>query len=254
MYLHLAKNNNLLFKRIYFWYAVLIFCIVFLLFFPAFLLTAYLDKMQPITQRLRKAAIRVFLVFTGLFYTVKNKEKRIKGSQFIVCANHASHLDTVLVAAAIPGFFRFLAKAELLKIPLFGMFFRTIDIPVERASVEGGKKALKQAEECIKNGDSLIFYPEGGIKEGSPILQPFKSGAFILAQKYNVPILPLTLLKTWERLPDLASYGTPGPMQVIVHDPIVPSNMKDKSIDALKQKVFDTINKPLKAYLNANDV
>src|SRR5690606_7735511 len=101
------------------------------------------------------------------------------------CANHTSFLDIPVVAVAIPGMFHFMAKHELSKIPLFGLFFRTIDIAVPRGNHRGSHKAYQLAAQKINQGGSIMVFPEGGILPNAPKLKAFKSGAFRLAFEHN---------------------------------------------------------------------
>lgn len=241
-----------LYRKAYYFYFILLFALSLVLLYPIFRLFLLSSSGQQSAHQLRKLGIRILMVPTGLSVQTLGKENIPKDRQYLICSNHASHIDTLAILAVFPGFYRFLAKAELLKIPFLGMFFKTIDIPVDRSTAAGGKKAFAQAESRVERGDAMVFYAEGGIRPGSPRLQPFKNGVFLLAMKYKVPILPVTLLKTWERFPDETSWATPGPMQVKVHQPILPEHFPTK-LEELKESVYNLINEPLNEYLDGSE-
>ena len=146
--------------------------------------------------------------------------------------------------------FLFLGKAELLKVPLVKTFFKRLHIPVYRN--KGGRnanKALEAADQALKQGWSIIIFPEGGIKEHLvPALQVFKDGAFRLAKNNKVPIVPITFLNHYVLLEDPAlknSVARPGTSQVVVHPTIDAITVTNTELDILKLNAFETINAPL---------
>lgn len=139
-----------------------------------------------------------------------------------------------------------MAKYELGKIPLFGRFFRTLDIAVNRKNRKQAVEAFYEADTRLKNGTSILIFPEGGITKDSPTLTRFKPGAFKLAIQNQVPIIPITLLDNHKRLPDGNILGgSPGKMRMIVHRPIEVTNLKPEDENELKQKVYSIIEKAL---------
>src|SRR5690606_22881097 len=99
--------------------------------------------------------------------------------------------------------FFFLGKEELLKNPVTSLYFKTIDIPVNRKSKISAFKAFKKSEEKLKQGLSLIIFPEGKIgDEYPPLLHPFKNGPFKLAISLKIPILPVSIENSWKLMWD----------------------------------------------------
>ena len=145
------------------------------------------------------------------------------------------------------GHFRFMAKLELSNIPLFNIFFRTVDISVNRGSITESYKALRLAAESIDNKDSLVIFPEGKIAHHPPKLEKFKAGPFRLAIEKQVPIVPVTFLDNWKMLfVDKKVWGRPGITRAIVHAPISTKGMTADDIDALQKKVYAIIENALK--------
>ncbi|MGZ4095552.1 MAG: lysophospholipid acyltransferase family protein [Bacteroidia bacterium] len=155
-------------------------------------------------------------------------------------ANHTSYLDIVLSTLYIDHTAVYMAKAELLKIPLFKYFFVYLDIPVNRKSVTDAHKAFIEAGKKLDEGLSVVIYPEGSISsEGK--LKPFKNGAFKLAIDKQVPIIPAVNLNNWFFLQNggfFKSNGRPGIPHIVVGDPIETKGMTSENINELKEKVF----------------
>jgi 1-acyl-sn-glycerol-3-phosphate acyltransferase len=202
-------------------------------------------------HKLRALWGRTIMFFCGLFPRTTYEEPLDKKEQYIFVANHFSYMDILSLNVQVKFFFRFLAKKELAKIPLFGIFFRTIDIAVNRNSVRDSVTALQLAEKALLNGDSLGIFPEGGIANQVPKMIKFKTGAFRLAIEHNIKIVPITLADNWKRLPQggFHSGGTPGKMRVVVHKPIDTSNIDMSQLGELMsnthqiiQKRFDSLN------------
>src|SRR6476660_9612434 len=136
----------------------------------------------------------------------------------------------------------FMGKEELLKNFVTGIYFRTIDIPLNRESKMSAFRAFKKAEESIKEGKHVIIFPEGMISEHyPPILQPFKNGPFKLAIDQGVPILPITIHNNWELMwDDGARYGSkPGICDIYIHAPIVTTGMLPADAENLRDEVFN---------------
>ncbi|MCH8330739.1 MAG: 1-acyl-sn-glycerol-3-phosphate acyltransferase, partial [Bacteroidetes bacterium] len=170
-----------------------------------------------------------------------------KNGTYIFTPNHSSYLDIPLFALSYPGYYHFMAKEELARIPLFGIFFRTIDIAVNRESNISSYKALKKAEEDLDNNISLVMFPEGGVSMNAPEMISFKNGPFKLAIDKQVPIVPVTFLDNWWLFHDNGQMkGRPGLSRVTVHAPITTTGMTDDNLDELRNKVFEIINSALK--------
>jgi len=149
----------------------------------------------------------------------------------------------------------FMAKAELLQIPLFRNFFKYMDIPVNRKSNVDAHKAFIEAGERLDKGYSLIIFPEGTISNEG-ILKPFKNGAFKLAIEKQVPIIPVINLNNWKLLQNggfLKSFGRPGIARIVVKDPIPTKGLTEENSVDLRNKVRDIIAAELDKYYGKQD-
>ncbi len=185
--------------------------------------------------------------FSGVFFNF-NFEEALQKQTYIFCANHTSNLDIVLFCLLAKGRFHFMGKEELLKNPVLGLFFRTIDVAVSRDSKISAFRAFKKAGENLDKGMSLIIFPEGRIDElYPPALHEFKNGPFRLAIEYKIPIVPVSIQDIWEIMWDSGfKYGTrPGVGNIYIHKPIPTAILALENAEELKENVFKKINSKL---------
>ena len=232
------------------WYLVLLFLVTLLMFYVPILLFLLQDKTKKKAFPLFVFWCRLLCFLAG--YRIQPKTTfSVPEGPCVFIANHTSFLDILFMYLLFPKHpFLFLGKAELLKVPLVKTFFKRLHIPVYRN--KGGRnahKALEAADQALKQGWSIIIFPEGGIKENSvPTLQIFKEGAFRLAKNNQVPIVPITFLNNYELLEDPAvkqSVARPGTAQVVVHQIIDAITVTNTELEDLKLNAFETINAPL---------
>jgi 1-acyl-sn-glycerol-3-phosphate acyltransferase len=143
-----------------------------------------------------------------------------------------------------------MAKAELMKIPLFKYFFVYLDIPVNRKSMTDAHKAFLEAGKKLDQGLSVVIYPEGSISsEGK--LKSFKNGAFKLAIEKKVPVIPVVNINNWLFLQNggfFKSNGRPGIPRIVVGDPIDTNGLVAENINELRDKVFNFTKQELIKY------
>lgn len=229
-------------------YFLVCFLVFFILFYPLFLLFLSRKEWYPQAHRLRGIWGAILMILTGILPSVKFEEKLDRRGTYILAPNHFSYLDIVTVNVLIPVYFNFMAKADLARIPVFGIFFRTIDIPVERGSSTASHKAFLEADRRLKQGISMLIFPEGRIGDKVPFMSNFKVGAFRLAIENNVPIVPISILDNYKRMESggLTDGGTPGRMRIVVHKPILVEGLTLADIPALQKQVHDIIDAPLR--------
>lgn len=236
-----------LLSRLYIYYFYLIMALLFFVFMPPIYLFCSWPATYPIVQFLRVWWARISMFFTCYWVRVDWESKIDKNRNYVIVFNHTSHLDILLSFSVLyPLMLRFIAKAELAKIPLFGKFFRTIDISVQREDPNDAKKAFGRADEALEKGYSIAMAPEGGTSKNPPHLREFKSGAFRLAIQHQVPILVLSIYDNWRIMPSNGQPTGPHISRLKVHTPIETSGMQMSDYKALSEKVFKLLDKDLK--------
>lgn len=244
---------NLLWLIPYKLYVGLLFLLLAILFQPFLLL--FLRK-----EVLHKYAHFVFVIWSNIFCTLCGWRVKIDGKEilksekpYIIVANHSSFLDIFLLPMIFPKMKHvFLGKAEILGYPIIKHYFKNYHIPVYRGSKIKAAKSIVTAGKKIKNGWSIVIFPEGGISDDKkPHLSAFKNGAFQLAKTLNCPILPMTYKNNYCYLDEpisLWSRAKPGVIRIKIHPVITEEIIEQKSITEIKNLCFEQIHKELMGY------
>ena len=232
----------------------LVFSLLFLVLYPLFRYLLANEKRYAAANDLRRIWAHGIFLFSGLLWQVKFEEKLDKKKTYIICPNHFSYLDIPMIAFCYKGNFRYMAKMELDNIPLFNIFFRTVDIPVNRGNFRESHKSLLIAQESLKKGMSLVIFPEGTIGPHPPELLNFKNGPFRLAIENEIAIVPMTFLNNYKLLHvDKKFWGRPGIARAIVHKPIETKGMDISQQNELRERVYNLIQNDLKQYNQKSD-
>ncbi|MFC4210524.1 lysophospholipid acyltransferase family protein [Pedobacter lithocola] len=229
------------------WFLFWIF-FTFFLFYPIYLITSRNPKYYGILNFCRATNSFICSALAGVFYNFKFEEKLNPNQTYIYCANHSSNLDIMILCILARGRYHFMGKDELLNSPVLGIFFKTIDISVNRDSKISAFRAFKKAGENLEKGMSLIIFPEGKIDDHyPPKLGEFKNGPFRLAIDKNIQLIPVSITNVWKiNWDDGAKYGSkPGICDIYVHKPINTAGLTDADAENLKNKVFNLIDSKL---------
>lgn len=169
---------------------------------------------------LARAWARTTLWICGVRVVVRGLEKLAQGRGYVYVSNHASMFDIPVILASIPDQIRIMYKRELHRIPVFGWGLRFGSyIPIDRGSGPGAVRSLERAAARIRGGASVLLYAEGTRTEDGR-LQPFKRGAFHLAVKAGVPVVPLTVNGSYGILPKRSTAVRPGTVELVLEHPI----------------------------------
>lgn len=231
-----------------------ILSVIFIIFFFAtsavfffialviWLLTVFFDK--------RLVVLHLFMSFWGVFYiwaipglslSIEGREKARKGAAYVIVSNHQSQLD-IFSACGLFIPFKFVSKAEVFRIPFVGWaMYLNRYIKLVRYDRKGMMRMFRNAERTLSNGSSVVFFPEGTRSE-TGIMGPFKQGAFILAKKTKLPILPIVINGTGRALPK-GSLNFHGRHKITVRvlDEIAYDDFADTSAEDLAAMVRDLI-------------
>lgn len=174
------------------------------------------------------------------------------GTPVVYVANHSSYLD-IFVFAYLFRRIKYVSKAEIFKIPIVGWAMQMAgNIALVRASARGQMQAYRQMVSVIRNGLSLVVFPEG-TRSANGIMRRFKPGAFRAAKQNHVDVIPITILGTREVMPSTAYVPLrypQFPISIVIHDPI---DSKDLSINQLSEKAFKAIDSALPENLRSWD-
>ncbi len=238
-------------KQLHRYYFLILLALAFIILYPFI----YFFSRTPVNFKgmnsVRWAFSFISTTLAGIFYRFTYEQEVDWNRNYIICGNHTSNLDITAVMLLAKKNMVFMGKEELLKNFITGIYFRTIDIPLNRDSKMSAFRAFKKAEESIIAGKHVVIFPEGMISgHYPPELQPFKNGPFKLAIDQGVPILPITIFNNWELMwDDGAKYGSkPGICDIYIHAPIETTGMLPADAEGLRDKVFNMMQERFNSY------
>jgi 1-acyl-sn-glycerol-3-phosphate acyltransferase len=174
-------------------------------------------------------------------------------SKYVVVANHISYLDTICIYAAMPCYFRALAKKEMARIPVFGFIYKQLSVLVDRSSPNSRGKSMRLMWRVLKNEANIVIFPEGTFNETGAPLKKFYDGAFRLAVSAQTPVVPLVFPDTNKRWHFSGWWKiNPGTNRAVFLDPVDVKGMTMSDIPALKEKVYKLMEQELLKFDNNN--
>ena len=179
-----------------------------------------------------------FLLAMGLVrYRVHGIENIDTKGTYVHVANHTTAIDILLTASAMPQPMKFLAKMEIKKMPMFGYMVQMLAIMVDRKSEESRKKSLLYMVQELKQGNSILLYPEGTRNRTDAPLKDFKDGAFRTAIMAQVPIAVQTTVGAKALNPTQGLQLSPGTVDIYWGKPIPTTGMTIEDVERLKEIV-----------------
>jgi 1-acyl-sn-glycerol-3-phosphate acyltransferase len=233
-------------NKIYTFWCFFIVVATFLLLYPAMYVCSWRKSWHVGVHYLDR--IWAWLSFRLSFLPISVQyESTLQADQtYIYCPNHSSFLDIPSVTYALKYPFKYVGKSSMANVPLFGGIFTRVHIGVDRGKLRSRYNALQESANALKEGSSLVIYPEGGFSPNPPQLTRFKDGAFRLAIETQTPIVPISLLTVYKVFPDktpLTMYRHE--IKIIVHAPIETQGMQISQIDELRKRTEKIIQDSL---------
>ncbi|MBP3299840.1 MAG: 1-acyl-sn-glycerol-3-phosphate acyltransferase [Muribaculaceae bacterium] len=159
-----------------------------------------------------------------LFIRVKvcGRELLDKKQSYVFVANHQGAFDIWAIYGYLGRPFKWLMKKSLEKVPVVGATCRYAGhVFVDDSSIAGIKETISDAEKTLKEGMSLVIFPEGS-RTYDGRMRPFKRGAFMLAAEFNLPVVPIAIDGAFKAMPRTTYNVTPCTIRLTIHPPIVP--------------------------------
>ena len=184
---------------------------------------------------------RIILAVAGVEVSVRGLENIEPGRPYIFAANHQSQFDIFAMQGCLNFDFRWLAKKELFKIPLFGRAMRLAGyIAIDRSHGREALKSLNAAAERIASGTSVILFPEG-TRSLDGELHEFKAGGMVLAIKSGVPVVPVGITGTFDILPKGRLLARPGRVTIRVGAPVDTKGLSAGQKHELAVRIHDEV-------------
>jgi 1-acyl-sn-glycerol-3-phosphate acyltransferase len=238
----MTKTLNYIWRA---WFILLAFTLMLICAIPVYLLSIRKKDYPFAYWWIRMFCILLFYGM-GFRYSFENLSgKKIeKNKQYVIIANHTSIMDIMLTVVLFPNHpLCFVGKKELEKIPLFGTIYRRICVLVDRSSPRSRARVYQLCSERMQNGQNIVIFPEGGVSDDpSVILDEFKDGPFLLANKHKHPLIVQTYVGLKEKFPFDNSKGKPGKIKVFLNDILEPNGNNHQE---LKKIAFSEIKSTL---------
>ena len=153
---------------------------------------------SPLIDTINRWWARTLLRAAGVDLHTEGMEKIDPAKRYVLVSNHYSYFDIPCILATVPQPIRFMAKASLFKIPIFGWALgRAGFIPVDRKNRRNAVKSFDLAAERIRRGNTIVIFPEEG-RSRERQMRPFQRGAFLLAIKAQMPMMPIAVDGTYD--------------------------------------------------------
>lgn len=181
---------------------------------PFLVLSILKEEWYPYFFKMARIWARCILFGMGFWYKIEKDQELDPHKSYMLVANHTSMTDIMLMLAVSKNPFVFVGKKELVKIPLFGFFYKRTCILVDRGNPKSRGEVFGRAQKRLNQGLSICIFPEGGVPETSVFLDEFKDGAFRLAIEHQIPIVPIVFADNKKRFSFHFFSGSPGLMRV----------------------------------------
>jgi 1-acyl-sn-glycerol-3-phosphate acyltransferase len=228
------------------WFYILV-AVPILIFLPFLVIFASKEDWYPqFFWMARNLWAKPILYGMGCWPKVKYKERLVKMKSYMLVANHTSMLDIMLMLVVSRNPFVFVGKKELVKIPLFGFFYKRVCIMVDRDDTQSRTGVYRRAQKRLQQGLSICIFPEGGVPEEHILLDQFKDGAFKMAIAHKIPVVPITFYDNKRRFSFTFFSGGPGQCRAKVHKFISTQDLKEAKKAQLRNEVRNLILHDLK--------
>jgi len=206
------------------------------------IIISFFSKKGNICHKLARAWAWSILAASRIKVTVKGLSNIDSLGSCIYMPNHQSNFDIPVLLAHLKVQFRWLAKIELFKIPIFGYAMKRAGyISIDRSNRKSAFKSLKRAARIIREGVSVIIFPEGTRNLENNIAL-FKKGGFVLAVDSGVPIVPVIIHGTREIMPKKKLFIQTRDVILEIKKPIETKDYTRKTKEDLMEKVRQIIS------------
>lgn len=233
------------------WFYILVALPIFI-FFPFLLLFTLSEKSYPQFFWLARNFWAIPILYgMGCPPKIEYEGKLGKGKSYMLVANHTSMLDIMLMLCVTKNPFVFVGKKELVKIPMFGFFYRRVCILVDRDDAKSRTGVYRRAQRRLNQGLSICIFPEGGVPDDENILlDTFKDGAFKMAIAHEIPVVPIVFYDNKKRFSFTFFSGSPGVLRAKVLSFFETKELSEINKGGLREKVRGVILSELLAKSN----
>jgi 1-acyl-sn-glycerol-3-phosphate acyltransferase len=201
-------------------------------------------------DRPQRAFFRNILRLAGVRFEVRRAPGFDPARTSIFICNHVNIFDAFVIYSAIPQFVRGFELESHFRVPIYGWmmgWFGNVPVP-DTPSREGLQIMTERAKSALDSGVSLIAFAEGSRTRNGHV-QPFKKGIFGIAQKFGVPVVPMSIVGSYQFFRTGHWMLHPGKITVYLHDTIDTSRIGRGDVEALRQRVQEIVSAPVEESL-----
>lgn len=211
------------------------------LLLPVWPLVAFLPAKR--VHRILKGSARLFLRLAGISPVVEGAHFLDREGPMVFVANHASYFDAMVLTTILPAGTHFIAKQELLKIPMLRTFLlKGGHLTIDRADLYKSASNIGKIGEILRSGNAIMIFPEGTFHKVERLL-PFKLGAFKAAAETGFPVCPITLKGTRQVLGEGKWLPRRHRITVTIGKPILPGGNEWRDIVRLRDLSREEISR-----------
>ena len=233
-----------IFDLIYYLYTVFILIwvvVVIIIFGTVTIVVSFFDKKGNLPHIVARSWGQSILFASRIHVTVKGFSNIDPDKPYIFMPNHMSNGDIPVLLAHLKVQFRWLAKAELFRVPLLGFAMKRAGyISIDRSNRKSAFESLARAAQTIRNGRSVLIFPEG-TRSRDQSIKAFKKGGFVLAVESGVPIVPVVIHGTWRIMSKNGLMIRPGNVTLEILEPIETRDYSRGTKDELLERVRGVI-------------
>lgn len=207
------------------------------------------ERLIRAAHRVPHYAARIIFFLWGVRVVIHGTDKLRRDQQYVFAGNHRSDLDAILASYIMPGYYKYIGKAEVLSWPVLGYLLRHFYISVDRSDPESRRQSMHDMLDQALKGASIIVFPEGWSNFSDEYLLPFKRGAFQLAIESQLPLAVFTIVGAHEVWPKPRVRVRPGVVHVFWEAVIPTAGMTMERDDAdLQDQVRDLMLRRLRTH------
>ena len=203
----------------------------------------FLDRSGNLSHQISRLWCRLLCKLNGVNVEINGLENILSNRPQIFVSNHQGYFDIFALSGYLPVQIRWIAKSSLFRIPFVGWAMMAAGyIPVERDNRKKAYEAFNKTLEKIKEGCSIIIFPEGTRSEDGEI-GPFKKGSNLIASRSKSPMVPITIIGSGDIIKKGSATITPGPIRVIISPPVEPVSDKKENaaiLESIRKTIVDT--------------
>lgn len=232
---------NLLYKIYSFCIAVPLFAVLTIFVSLTVIIAAFLGDTKYVSYYVPKFWSKCAFWFFLLNVKVEGRENIKDEESYVFLANHQGYYDIFLVYGYLGHNFKWMMKEYLKKIPFVGYACVKSKQIYVGDSISAIGKAVQQARETLKEGMSMVIFPEG-TRTRTGKMGPFKRGSFMLANEIGLPIVPITINGSFDVFSRNAKSVSWGTVTMTIHKPITAEERQGKASKIVMQEVFNVID------------